>query len=222
LPVLIQTLVAIGARKSPFICQKTLGKKDNHRTNDKTVPELFTPLKNKRNFLLKLRPVFRWFLSLRSSPRAIAGGLAVGTFIAFTPTEGVQIFLAIIFATLFKVNRAAAIIPTMVTNPVTVGATYAFSYWLGSMIWPGPPLAEVSELFVDITRTMTHLEYWDFKEQLLAGLKMGEEIYIPLFIGSAEVGVISGLLVYVTSLKILSLFFTRRAQRRLLNNRPKR
>lgn len=187
----------------------------------KTLSEQFPVPKNKRNFLLKLRPAFRWFLSLRSSPRAIAGGLAVGTFIAFTPTEGIQIFLAIIFATLFNVNRPAAIIPTMATNPVTVGATYAFSYWLGSMIWSGPPLAEVSELFVDITRTMTHLEYWDFKEQLLAGLKMGEEIYIPLFIGCALVGLISGLLVYGISMKILSLFFTRRAQKRLLNNRPK-
>lgn len=182
------------------------------------MPEPILPQKNKRNFLLKLRPVFRWFLSLSSSPRAIAGGLGIGTFIAFTPTEGIQIFLAIIFATLFKANRAAAIIPTVVTNPVTVGATYAFSYWLGSMVWPGPPLAEVKELLIDITRTMTHLEYWDFKAQLLAGLKMGEEIYIPLFIGSAAVGVVSGILVYAISLKILSIFFTRRAQKRLLNN----
>ena len=178
--------------------------------------------KNRRNFLLKLRPIFRWFLSLGSSPRAIAGGLGIGTFIAFTPTEGIQIFLAIIFATLFKVNRPAAIIPTVVTNPVTVGATYAFCYWLGSKVWPGPPFVEVKKLLVDITRTMTHLEYWDIKAQLLAGLKMGEDIYIPLFIGSAAVGLVSGFLVYGISLKILSIFFTRRAQKRLLNNEKKK
>lgn len=183
--------------------------------------ELSPIKKNKRNFLLKLRPIFRWFLSLSSSPRAIAGGLGIGTFIAFTPTEGIQIFLAIIFATLFKVNRPAAMIPTVVTNPVTVGATYAFSYWLGSKVWPGPPLAEVKKLLVGISHTMTHLEYWDIKAQLLAGLKMGEDIYIPLFIGSAAVGVVCGFLVYVTSLKILTLFFTRRAQKRLLNNEKK-
>ncbi len=185
------------------------------------MPELLLPKKNKRNLLLKLRPVFRWFLSLSSSPRAIAGGLGIGTLIALTPTEGIQIFLAVILATLFKVNRAAAIIPTMVTNPVTVGFTYACSYWLGSMILPGPPLAEVSALFSEIAHTMTHLEYWNIKEQLLAGLNMGKEIYIPLFIGSLEIGAISGILVYVISLKILSIFFTRRAEKRLLNNRLK-
>lgn len=177
---------------------------------------------NKRNFYLRLRPVFRWVLKLRSSPRAIAGGLGVGMFVAFTPTVGLQIILAIIAATLCNVNRPAAVVPVWITNPVTVAPVYTFNYWLGSMIWPGPPLAEVAKVFGDIGRALTHLDFWDLKEPVVAMLQLGKDILIPLLIGSIEVGVVLGILTYVVSLKLLYFFFRRKAQKHLLNSRPKR
>lgn len=178
-------------------------------------------LKNQRNLLLRLRPVLRWVIKLRSTPRAIAGGLALGTFIAFTPTVGVQLILAFVVATLFNMNRPAAMIPVWITNPVTVAPIYTFNYWLGATVWGGPPLSQVSRLFVDIGNTLTHLEFWNIKDQFYAMLQMGKEILIPLILGSIVVGAVSGLLVYVLSLKLLSLFFSRRSQKRLLNNRKK-
>lgn len=177
--------------------------------------------KNKRNRLLRLRPVLRWILKLRSSPRAIAGGLGLGMFIAFTPTVGIQIILAIIAATLCNVNRPAAIAPVWITNPVTVAPVYTFNYWLGTLIWPGPPLAEVKELFVNLGTALTHLQFWDMKEAILAMLQIGMEILIPLLIGSIEVGIVLGVLTYIISLKLLSFFFTRRIEKRLLNNRQR-
>jgi uncharacterized protein (DUF2062 family) len=177
--------------------------------------------KNKRNRLLRLRPVLRWILKLRSSPRAIAGGLGLGMFIAFTPTVGIQIILAIIAATLCNVNRPAAIAPVWITNPVTVAPVYTFNYWLGTLIWPGPPLAEVKELFVNLGTALTHLQFWDMKEAILAMLQIGMEILIPLLIGSIEVGIVLGILTYIISLKLLSFFFTRRIEKRLLNNRQR-
>lgn len=171
---------------------------------------------------MRLRPVMRWILKLRSSPRAIAGGLGVGMFIAFTPTVGLQIILAIIAATICNVNRPAAIVPVWITNPVTVGPVYTFNYWLGTLIWPGPPLSEVSKVFTDIGRALTHLDFWDLKEPVVAMLQMGKEILIPLLIGSIEAGMVLGILTFIVSLKLLSFFFHRRAQKRLLNNRTKR
>jgi len=172
--------------------------------------------------LLRLRPVLRWVIKLRSSPRAIAGGLALGTFIAFTPTVGVQLILAFLAATFFNMNRPAAIIPVWITNPVTVAPIYTFNYWVGIKIWDGPPLTEVSGLFIDIGRTLTRLEFWDIKDQFLAILQMGKGIFIPLLFGSIAVGMVSGFLVYLCSLKLLSVFFSRRAKKRLLNNRKPR
>lgn len=178
--------------------------------------------KNRRNMLLRIRPVLRWLIKLRSSPRAIAGGLGVGTFVAFTPTFGVQLILAVVCATLLNMNRPASLIPVWITNPVTIAPIYTFNYWLGAKIWPGPPLSEVSELFLDISRTVAHLEFWDIKEQFLAVLQMGREILFPLILGSVIVGITTGFFIYFLALKLLSIFFSRRANKHLLNNRKKK
>jgi uncharacterized protein (DUF2062 family) len=175
--------------------------------------------KRNRNLLIRLRPVLRWVIRLRSSPRAIAGGFAIGTFIAFTPTVGVQIILAVIIATFFNMNRPAAMIPVWITNPITVAPIYTFNYWLGSKFWDGPPLAEVSHLFIDIGKTMARLEFWNIKEQTMAILQMGRETLIPLLIGSIAIGFVAAFFVYLLSMKLLSIFFTRRAQKQLLGKR---
>lgn len=180
------------------------------------MPDSPTPKKN-RNLLIRLRPVLRWVIRLRSSPRAIAGGFAIGTFIAFTPTVGVQIILAVIVATFFNMNRPAAMIPVWITNPITVAPIYTFNYWLGSKFWEGPPLAEVSGLFIDIGKTMARLEFWNIKEQFMAILNMGKETLIPLLIGSIAIGLIAAIFVYWFSIKLLSIFFSRRAKKRILN-----
>lgn len=179
------------------------------------MPKLPTP-KRTRNLLLRLRPVLRWVIRLRSSPRAIAGGLAIGTFVAFTPTIGVQIILAFIIATFLNMNRPAAIIPVWITNPITVAPIYTLNYWLGSKIWDGPPLSEVSGLFIGIGKTMAKLEFWDIKEQFMAVLHMGKETLIPLLIGSIAIGFVAGCLVFFFTLKLLKTFFSRRAKRHVL------
>lgn len=178
--------------------------------------------KSRRNNLIRLRPVLRWAIKLRSTPNAIAGGLGLGTFIAFTPTMGIQLILAVLAATLLNFNRPAAIIPVWITNPVTVAPIYTFNYWLGCRLWDGPPLSEVSEVFLDIGRTMAHLEFWDIDKQLLAVLHMGRDVLIPLFLGSLIIGATAGAVVYVLSMNLLSVFLTRRNKKRLLNNRKKR
>lgn len=180
------------------------------------------PKKGRRNFFMRLRPVLRWIIKLRSSPKAIAGGLGLGTFIAFTPTMGVQLLLAVVVATFLNLNRPAAMIPVWITNPITVAPIYTFNYWLGCRIWDGPPLSEVTGLFLDIGKTMASLNIWDIQEQILAVLHMGKDVLIPLLLGSLVIGAITGGIVYVFSLNLLSVFLSRRSRKRLLNNRKKR
>ncbi len=198
-----------------------LPRRNKHRYYEIIMAES-SPKKNRRNLLMRTRPVLRWVIKLRSSPRAIAGGLALGTFIAFTPTVGVQLVLAFVAATIFNMNRPAAMIPVWITNPITVAPIYTFCYWLGATVWGGPPLSKVSGLFIDIGRTLGRLEFWNIKEQFFAVLQMGKEILIPLLIGSITIGVVSGFLVYIFSLKLLSIFFSRRSQKHLLNHRKDR
>lgn len=171
--------------------------------------------------LFRIRPLLRWVFKLRSSPRAIAGGLGLGMFIAFTPTVGIQIFLAIFLATLLGLNRPAAIVPVWITNPVTVAPVYTFNYLIGKQFWEGPPISEVSAMFASLGRTLTSFRIWDITDQLLAMVNVGQEILIPLVIGSVIVGLVTGLATYAIALQLLVLLFRRRAQKRVLSDRKK-
>lgn len=71
---------------------------------------------------------------LRGTPEQIAGGGAIGLFVAMTPTIGIQTYIAVPVAALFKVNIIAAAITVWVTNPVTAPFIYGFNYLLGAKL----------------------------------------------------------------------------------------
>lgn len=155
-------------------------------------------------------------MKLRSSPRAIAGGFALGMFIAFTPTLGAQIALAIIFSTFFNFNRAAAILPVWITNPVTVAPIFTFNYWIGQNVWGGPPVSEVSKLFLHLGATMARLDFWESKELFYEVINLGPELVIPLCIGSLIVSTVTALLAYFGSLRLLRLLAKRKREKKIL------
>lgn len=168
------------------------------------------------SFLLRMRPALRWITKLRSSPRAIAGGFSLGMFIAFTPTLGAQIALAIIFSTFFNFNRAAAILPVWITNPVTVAPIFTFNYWIGQSIWGGPHVSEVSQLFLNLGKTMARLDIWESKQLFYEMINLGPELIIPLCIGSLIVSTVTALLTYFISMRLLYQLAKRKREKKIL------
>jgi uncharacterized protein (DUF2062 family) len=73
----------------------------------------------------------RRLLGLEDPPRRIAMGAALGMVIAFGPTWGMQIVLAIGLAALLRVNKAATLLPTFIVNPVTGPVVFFLQYLLG-------------------------------------------------------------------------------------------
>lgn len=73
-------------------------------------------------------------LRSRASPREVAGGLALGLVINFTPTLGFQIPLAISLSALFRVNPLAALAGIQITNPLTAPFVYAVTYRVGTWL----------------------------------------------------------------------------------------
>lgn len=122
-------------------------------------------IEKRKRIVIPYRPVIKWIVRLRRSPRAIAGGLALGTFVAFTPTVGVQFAIAIFLATLLGMNRPASLVTIWITNPATIAPVYTFNYWVGKLIWPGPPVGEVYGSFVDLAAKLLSLDVWDFFDQ---------------------------------------------------------
>ncbi len=81
----------------------------------------------------------------RPNRNGIAGGLAVGTFIALTPTIGVQMVLATMAAYLLRVNIPTALVACWITNPLTAPVIYLLQYQLGQWLAVTPTVEELAE-----------------------------------------------------------------------------
>jgi hypothetical protein len=167
-----------------------------------------------KRVIIPYRSFFKWLVRLRRSPRSISGGFALGTFIAFTPTIGVQFAIVIFLATLFNLNRPAALLTIWITNAATMAPIYAFNYMIGTFLWAGPPVGEVYETFQQLAINLLHFEFWDMFAQFQSVLSLGREIIVPLLIGSTLVGLVSAVLVYMVSQGIIRYMEIRREKRR--------
>lgn len=81
----------------------------------------------------------------KPSRKGVAGGLAAGLFIAFTPTMGVQMILAGMAAYFLRVNISLALIACWITNPLTAPAIYPLQYKLGLWLSGTPTADELAE-----------------------------------------------------------------------------
>lgn len=85
----------------------------------------------------------------RSDKRAIAGGLAVGLFMAFAPTIPFQMLLAAAAAIYFKVNLPLALAACWATNPLTIVPIYMAARELGkALLTRNEHIAAFVDLFV--------------------------------------------------------------------------
>lgn len=125
------------------------------------------------------------------TPRSIALGAALGTFIAFTPTVGIQMVLVLILGwvlrPLCRFNRVAALVAVYISNPITTLPIYWFNYWIGTFFSPG-----------DLTREQLAelLCYDSFFAWWRSLWTLTVEIGTPLLLGSAIVGLVAAVCVF--------------------------
>ena len=72
-----------------------------------------------------------WHISRKS----LAGGIALGLFLAFTPTIPFHMVLAAIGAILFRVNLPVAVLVCWVNNPLTMYFIYFYDLKLGQFVF---------------------------------------------------------------------------------------
>ena len=75
---------------------------------------------------------------------SVSAGLAIGIFIALTPTIGVQIPLIILSALFLRVNIPVALAASWVTNPLTAPIIYPLQYQLGLWFSGAPDANELA------------------------------------------------------------------------------
>ncbi len=152
------------------------------------------------------------------TPHRIALGLGLGIFVAFTPTVGVQMIIALALAALFRANKAVCVPMVWITNPVTIIPVYAMCYRLGALLLGRVTPDANNEVqtmvgpVVEAVKTGGFAAFleWSFWSSLgSAFMKFGSELWV----GCLLVAVVAGLLGYVASYWTVSSYRQRRRQR---------
>ena len=122
-----------------------------------------------------LKKIFERFIRIRGTPREIALGLALGLFIGFSPTMGLQIAIGVFFAALLKWSKVAAAIGVLVTNPFTAPFIYSFTYIIGARL-------------LGLERIFTWNDAFDL-EKIVDLMDKAPIVFLALTIGGIVVGI---------------------------------
>ncbi|MBX8813500.1 DUF2062 domain-containing protein [Pseudochrobactrum algeriensis] len=144
----------------------------------------------RRSFSRSMRYMGKRITRITASPHAVAAGLAVGVFAAFTPFFGFHLILAIVLAYLIAGNIAAAAIGTALANPLTIPFIWGGTYEVGRMIVDENGQAQA----LPLTRI---LESEIFKQMSFA--ELWQPILKPMLFGSLVLGLGCALAVYVAT-----------------------
>ena len=178
-----------------------------------------------RTWRVALRKALRRIMYSRSSTPSIAAGVALGVFVGFTPTVGLQMLIAALLATAFRVNVLAAVVPVWITNPFTLMPIYFFEFQVGSWVTGSRGGAQVIGRLTDLFEKASEIsirDFWRTTGRVLSATgQLGGDVLVPLVVGSLIVGVVSAAAVYPAMLWTVSavrrrreLRLTRKAQRR--------
>jgi uncharacterized protein len=115
-------------------------------------------------------------MRIRATPHALALGVAIGVFAAFSPALGVHFLFAIAVAFLLRANLVAAGLATVVANPLTFPLMVAGNYETGHLILGSQPTHALS-----MHEMLGRLASFDFQG-------MWEPVFKPLFLGSVVLG----------------------------------
>ncbi len=167
------------------------------------VKRLFHLTRRTRAYRTGQRKILRHLLSLHGSPEAIALGTAIGVFVAFTPTMGIQMLLAVGLASIVGASRVASIPPVWISNPATAVPIYLFCYRVGRFVVNGPSMSEASKVIgksvggmARVTFSTLRLDFSAAWAELHQVFDLVGSVIVPLSVGSVLVGLLLGLATY--------------------------
>jgi uncharacterized protein len=149
----------------------------------------------------RLFAVFRKILQIDDTPESIAKGVALGIFIAMTPTVGLQMILVVIVHSFAKANRMAGIVMCYLSNPATMLPIYWADYQVGRLLLgqPAIPRETFNKIFA-LEGPNLLMQLKSFVENLM---EFSWDVAGPLFLGGMIMGFFCGMPAYPVTLKII-------------------
>lgn len=163
-----------------------------------------------RRWKKKLRYAYVRLLRSPGAPREVAGGMALGAFIAFLPIMGAQMVIAVAVAEVFRrlfrlrLSRVAAAFAVWLNNPLTIAPIYGGAFVVGRpfarLLLPGSALSAPAQAL--------HLS------DLAASGPFALEAAVSLIVGGVLLGIPAAVLGYKFTLRAVLRYQDRRALRR--------
>lgn len=149
-------------------------------------------------YLSKIKTFFlelgQRLVQIRDTPHAIAGGVAIGVFMGFTPLLGFKTLLALLIAWLLRCSKVSAAVAVTAHDcvfpllPLILRWQYIIGFWL----WYSPH--HLPKKLKLQPPTLEHLFDWNKFVNLIW----------PVFIGSVIMAIPVSVIVYFITLKIVS------------------
>jgi uncharacterized protein len=155
----------------------------------------------RRSFSRSFRYMGKRIMRITASPHAIAAGLAMGVFAAFTPFFGFHIIIAVVLAWACAGNIAAAALGTTVANPLTIPVIWAATFEFGRFLLTGD--LSSSDMPDHLGRMLHHFNLADIWGPVLK----------PMLAGATVLGAVSALIVYVAARWATAAFRRKRMER---------
>lgn len=129
-------------------------------------------------------------LSLKGKPTKIAMSLALGIFIGIFMPMGFQLIFIIPLTMFFNLNVIIASTATFITNPITVLPIYF------AIIKTGEFITQIKISWGKIEHLIKHPDFGNF-------VNLGYESLVVFFTGSLILGLLTALIIYFTTLKMI-------------------
>jgi len=159
-------------------------------------------------YILKRIKVFFVYrvLHVNDTPHRIALGVAIGMFIAWTPTLGFQMILTILLAALFRANKLVGVPFVWISNPGTLWL-YIPNFFVGK--WILGRNCPMPHFFAAMSVTGSWWgEVW--VNRIIAWWEATWNVFAPLWLGSIVVGLFLGLATYAAVRHVVVTYRTRR------------
>ncbi|MBN1943817.1 MAG: DUF2062 domain-containing protein [Phycisphaerae bacterium] len=140
--------------------------------------------------------------SLDDTPHRLALGVAIGIFVTWTPTIGLQMVLTVALAWLLGANKLVGVPFVWLSNPATIIPVYGPNYLIGCWILDRP--ADGWHKVIEAIRFQGGLY-----ERVTEWYDVTRAIFWELWVGSLVVALVLGVMSYFTMYRMIVVYRTR-------------
>ena len=125
---------------------------------------------------------------LPATSYAVSSGFACGSMVSFTPLLGLHFLLALVFAYILRGNYVAALLGTIIGNPITFPFIWGLTYKIGAFVISNKQKELNHEINIDMIITQTY------------------EIFLPMLLGGAILAIPVWLITYLLTHSFVSSY----------------